>query len=454
MDGVEKSKRAGKFTVPPGRGIYGELTLSGANTSLYLHDKDEFRTFAIPDQYIKGVLNDLTKVSLIRCITISGPGSGRREGESYHFATLFPHFVLQGGSYLAPSDKTISEARFVIDDASTLFYDFDAFATVIDARPFIDQIANANESIIHRKVETGPDPQILYFTSKRQIFSVDTVLGKISAWHSPSLNPGGPEGVWLKNTSAVSIAFSDSVTFGECIGRTSTLLPYLGLLVGRPQNLLRLTLRTQAVQKTPDFLEVYWCMRPKRNPEYEGQKPHPAEVLLDPVRRSEEFSRVLAHWLSRHDTWRDARSRFFNSFAGQIRYDIDRLVGAANMFDILPDSAVPQDVVRSDELKAAKESGRELFRPLPDTRERNSVLGALGRIGKRSEAKNPPPRSVGCGCDQWPPQGDHDCYGRGGQLPQSLRPWLRPSLRLQRGYWYARVFHGRPRIRFRRVGPH
>jgi hypothetical protein len=382
MDGTENSKRAGKFTVPPGKNIDGELTLSGANTSLYLHDKDEFSTLAIQDQYIKGVLNDLTKVSLIRCITTSGPGSGGREGESYHFATVFPHFVVLGNSYLAPNDETITEAQFVIDDASTLFYDFDAFGAVIDARPFIDQITNANESIVHRKVETGPDPQILYFTGKREIFSVDTVLGGISASHSPSRNLGGPEGIWLKNTIAVSITFRDPVTFDHCTEHISTLLPYLGLLVGRPQNLLRLTLRTQGIQETPTFLEVYWCMRPKRDPEHEGQKPHPAEVLLDAVRKPQEFSRVLAHWLSRHDAWRDARSRFFNSFARQIHYDIDRLVGSANMFDILPDTAVPPVVEVSDELKAAKESSQKMFRALPRTPERDSVLNALGRIGK------------------------------------------------------------------------
>jgi hypothetical protein len=379
---TENSKEAGKFAVPPGRDIFGELTLSGANTSLYLYDKDEFNTLAIPDQYIKGVLNDLTKVSLIHCITMSGPGSGGREGESYHFATVFPHFVVLGSSYLAPGDKTIAEARFVIDDASTLFYDFDAFGAVIDTRPFIDQIANANETILHRKVETGPDSQILYFTGKREIFSVDTVLGRISASHSPRRNLGGPEGIWLKNTIAVSIAFRDPVTFEDCIERTSTLLPFLGLLVGRPQNLLRLTLRTQAVQETADILEVYWCMRPKRDPEHEGQKPHPAEVLLDTVRRSDEFSRVLAHWLSRNDAWRDARFRFFNSFAKQSYYDVDRLVGSANMFDILPDSAVPSVVEISDDLKAAKEGSEKMFRALPRTPERDSVLNVLGRIGK------------------------------------------------------------------------
>jgi len=105
MDTLEKSEWAGKFTSPPGRDIYGELTLSGAKTLLYLHDKDEFSTLAIPDQYIKGVLNDLTKVSLIRCITMWGPGSGGREGETYQFATVFPHFVVSGSSHLAPGDK-------------------------------------------------------------------------------------------------------------------------------------------------------------------------------------------------------------------------------------------------------------------------------------------------------------------------------------------------------------
>jgi hypothetical protein len=45
---------------------------------------------------------------------------------------------------------------------------------------------------------------------------------------------------------------------------------------------------------------------------------------------------------------------------------------------------VPPNVVLSDELRAAKESALELFRPLPDSPERNSVLGALGRMGKSS----------------------------------------------------------------------
>ncbi len=52
------------------------------------------------------------------------------------------------------------------------------------------------------------------------------------------------------------------------------------------------------------------------------------------------------------------------------------------MFDILPASAVPPDVTLPPELIDARLRGRELFGALPDTPERNSVLNALGRIGK------------------------------------------------------------------------
>lgn len=198
MDDHDGSKHPGTFTVSPGRDVLGELTLRGPKTSLYLHDKDEFSTQAIPNQYIKGVLHDLTKVSLIKCVTMSGPGYANRRGDTYHFSTLFPHFVAYGDTHIEPDEKKISKVHFATDDLTTLFYDFDAFGFLFDARPFIEAIANANA--YGRTIITGPDPQILYFTGKREIFSADTCLGRVSVSHNPRhLHLGGPEGVGLKN---------------------------------------------------------------------------------------------------------------------------------------------------------------------------------------------------------------------------------------------------------------
>jgi hypothetical protein len=63
---------------------------------------------------------------------------------------------------------------------------------------------------------------------------------------------------------------------------------------------------------------------------------------------------------------------------------VDRLVAAANMFDILPSAAVPPDVTLSEEQMSSRDEARKLFRALPQSAERNSVLGALGRMGKSS----------------------------------------------------------------------
>jgi len=383
MDELEGSKQIGTFTVSPGRDLHGELTLAGPKTSLYLRDKNFFSTDFVPDHCLKGILHDLNKVTLIDCIS-PGPGTAYYGAESYHFAEIFPHYVIYGGHHIGPKEKKITEVQFVIDDASTLFYDFDAFGHVIDAGQFIEPIISAREKAFNRQIKTGPASQILYFAGNLEIFATDTVLGRISASHNPHGNLGGPKGVWLKNTISVTIAFKEELAFKHAISRASMLLRYLGVVAGRSQNVLSLSLRIKPDTEGPGLLQVYWSMPPRRDPSKERENPHPADVLVDAVDEPEQFSRVLAAWLDRQQSWHDARMRFDSSFAEQRHYDINRLIGSANMFDILPGSAVPSDVSLTDELKAAKDCSRRIFKALPESPERNSVLNALGRVGKSS----------------------------------------------------------------------
>lgn len=374
-----KSSQAGTFTIAPGRHVHGELTLASRRTALHLHDKDFFWTR--DTRYLTGVLHDLTKVSLIDCVTIESTQSSRSDGGGYHSANIFPHFVVLGDQHIAPEEKTITEVHFVIDDASTLFYDFDAFGSVIDARPFIEQIVGADAR--NRKIVTGPDPQILYFTGKREIFAIETVIGRISASHNPSRTLiGGPEGVQLRNTIFTTIAFKEPVLFEVAISQSATLLAYSGMLVGRPQNLRELLLHIGSDRERPVILRVHCSHGPKRNRTNEAKRPHPADALINGGMEPEVFSRVMAGWLGRQQEWRDARARFFGVFAKQRSYDIDRLIGAANMFDILPASVVAPEAPLTDEQKIARLEARRIFRALPKSPERDSVLGSLGRLGK------------------------------------------------------------------------
>jgi hypothetical protein len=379
MKELEGTKQVGTFAVSC-RDLHGELTLAASKTSLYLRDKDFFPT-DFPDRCLKGVLHDLKRVTLLGCLS-SGPGTASYGSERYHFAEVFPHFVVYGNQHIGPQEKKIMAIDFVIDDADTLFYDFDAFGHVLNAAQFIEPIIDAREKAYKRAIKTGPAAQLLYFAGNLEIFAADTVLGRISASHNPSGNFGGPTGVWLKNTISVTIAFQEELAFENAIFRMSTLLRYLGVLVGRPQNILDISLRLSEDTQAPNILQVYWSIPLRRDPSKERGDPHPGDILLDAIRDPIQFPSVLVSWLEREESWRDARVRFFNSFAEQRQYDIDRLIGSANMFDILPSSAVPTDVSLTDDFRAAIDSSRKSFKALPVSLEREGVLGALGRAAK------------------------------------------------------------------------
>jgi hypothetical protein len=270
-----------------------------------------------------------------------------------------------------------------MDDADALFHDFDAFGLVRDAPRFIENLVQENSRAIGRKIPTGPNPVILYFTVKNEIVTAETNIGLISATHGPSFNTGGPSGVRLDNKIFLSIHFKEPLTFGEAMASISAPLQYFGVLIGRLQHLSNFSIRAEAPDERPCVLEVHWSLAPRREPPNEGEKPHSADILIDPVESPGEFSRTLSSWLDRHKTWEDARLRFATSFARQREYSIDRLISAANMFDILPSSAVPSTVCLPGEVTKAKAACRKLFKALAKTLlERQSVLDALGRVGK------------------------------------------------------------------------
>lgn len=173
----DETPRPGTFTLRPGEDFFGQLTLKGGQSLLYLRDESYVSAHNIPEQCIKGVLHDLTRITLLHCIPRSTAGSAGRGNERYSFAEIFPHFVLSGDQHIGPSDKAITAIDFVIDDATTLFYDFDAFGhLIVDAKKFIEEIVHAQAKELDREISVGPEPEIFYFTGKRQIFSAETAL--------------------------------------------------------------------------------------------------------------------------------------------------------------------------------------------------------------------------------------------------------------------------------------
>jgi hypothetical protein len=374
MKKYEGFKRAGNFTFSTGREVQGELCLKGAATTLDLYSNSVFDPqYASED--IFGLLYDQSKVSLINCITMSSGGN-----EHHYFSSMFPHFVIFGDQYINSSCRVIHELSFTVDDAETLFYDFDVFGLVLNAKPYIEDILKVKQK--GKKIEIGECPHLFYYTGKYEIFSVDTVLGKISTTYGISYSNPSSKGIHVDNKIRINIAFYAEKTVDEAIASVLDVLKFLEIIAGRPQNISDLTFSLVSTENYRKPLDVYWCMPPYRACENELGKSDPFDLPLQAAINSDEFSSVLKRWMERHNEWKDGRHRFSTAFAYQNIYNIDRIVGAANMFDILPSSAYPEPVSLSSELAEARENARMAFKLLPPTPERDSVLGALGRIGK------------------------------------------------------------------------
>ena len=389
MSDPKETVFAGIFDVAPDRQLYGTLTLDGSRTELKVQDKEFFDAGALNGGVVTGELTNLDRVTLVGCLTAPVPGqSRRRDGRISHFASVFPHFVLFGNSYLNPVSESISSVSFFVDDAETIFYDFDAFGLLIDAKEMVEKAVALNSEKYKRSIKTGDDPSLMYFTGKHQIVSFDTDIGLVSVNHAPKIKLGGPNGIGMDNRIRTDVSFGMPISFSTCIKRISLLVNVLGLIAGRPQNLSDVVLVHRIPSGGDDArLRLFWSMPLRREVGNERRQAHPVDVPINAGMNPDEFAAVIMAWVDSYPLLSEARNRFLNCFSKQNFYDVDRLIGAANMFDLLPGAALPEKTPLSVELCEAIGESKKRFKDLPCSDERASVLGYLARVQDTSLKK-------------------------------------------------------------------
>ena len=377
----------GTFTLPDGTSAFGVLRIAGEDSMLNLKS-DHLLSDIQAGSSLLGVTFDRQRITCIDCLT-QGTGQGRRRSEAIHYsAEIFPHFVTVGSQHLEPDTPTIKGIHFNVDDLPTLFFDFDAFGHVIDADSVIDAVLEGARR--NRPIERGTMPIVAYFTGKVTIVKIDTVIGTVSVNHRPSFDSGGPSGVFIKNQMVVSIETETPMKFMDAIERMLTLGRFFSIAAGRKQGIsnIHLTISGSDDEKIPQHLEVYWSHR-WESVVHKGMpnRPHPGDVPLSPIGRADEFVQVIRDWLAREKTWRVPRIRYLNCLSKGSKYEVNRLVAAANMFDILPDDPTQAFGNLSQELAGAKDACISLLRAQPSGPDRDSALSALGRMGKPSLTK-------------------------------------------------------------------
>ena len=366
IEDLEKSVKKGVFTLPYGRKFEGELKLAGRESFLSLKDvlnsKSPGDTLSgvFPDNSqdvgsIKGVLSDSKKVSLLHCMA-TGFGF-HLVGKKFTYNNRFlPRFTVFGDQHISHNEKKVTGVSFIIDDADILFYDPDLFGAVTDKdkattlRPLVEQIAQHND--YGQKTGIEEHPQCFYYTGKTKIFEAGTSLGTVSASRSIKGTFGDSKGFKVENIVSINLEFAKAIAVNKAVEKAFRVLRFLELLLGRPQNLLKFLVRKKTSQTNPEELEVYGSFFPRyERPE---NKQISFKALINAVRNPREFSLALTKWLEKHDSRLYARSKFFYSFGKRI-YDVDRLISAADMFDVLPKEDSPHKPELDEEIKIAIE---------------------------------------------------------------------------------------------------
>ncbi len=380
------SRLQGNFTLPQSREAVGELLLKGPNSLLRLTSHSDLSVLR-EVSHLRGTTLDRQKITCIDCVSSSQGSAWKDNDVTHHYADVFPHFVTVGDEHVDPALAVVHSIYFAVDDLSSLFYDFDAFGHVIDAKPLIDSVLAERRRL--RPVETGDCPQIAYFTGRLNVIGVDTDIGKLGVSHRPSFNMGGPNGIYIKNRMMVSLEPGSPITFAEAIDRMVIVTLFLSVIAGRQQGIHDIQLQTASSEDQAGCpLSVYWSHAPRGHGSKEDYlKTHPGDVPLDPIRRPEEFSGVLKNWIHREARWRSPRVRYVNCLSKGNYYDPDRLIAAANMFDILPVEAVPLSTVLPDDLAKSQSECLTILKKHLPSQDRDSAISALKRMGKPSLPK-------------------------------------------------------------------
>jgi hypothetical protein len=295
---------------------------------------------------------------------------------------MFPHYVLVGEKHINPAAPIIRKIGFTVDDLSTIFYDFDAFGTMHDASGLIEKVLEPVKK--NRVVEIGEWAHIGYFTGKLKVAEIETIIGTITVSHRPTFDMGGPEGVHMENSMYVVIEFTEPLVFESAIDRVLSVARFLSVVAGRVQGIDNIEIQTeedmQGEWRKPT--RVHWSLGPKSaNRTNPYHKPSPGDVPFHPLERTEELSQVLANWIKHEPVRYIARNRYIACLKKSNKYGPDRIVAAANMFDVMPLDATPGKAALPDNLLNAQKAIIKILEGVDRSDEQNAAMAAIKRLG-------------------------------------------------------------------------
>lgn len=368
----------GDFTLADGTELPGVLSLDGSKSIFKLRGATGEIDAAIAET-ITGVLEDQKKVTLLRCFQVSCTESFGEDSVSFRYG-FFAHEVILGKRHLSSDDAVISSVSFAVDDIAVFFPQtsgvFDT--TRVKPKQMSELIASNNNSEGKALPTIGKRPHIAYYTDAGggEIFSVDTVIGNVSAINRVEIKRGNSDGAQIKNRVRFVIRFDTPVTVRQMHSRLGAILQFLDLVIGRPQNLLEIKANLTGGGLFHDH-DVHFTMQPSYERSARSQKLYASNVLINTLNDTEAICQVMSAWLDKNRSrpYELARSVFYACWRKGRSFRPDRLAAAANAFDFLPSDQLPKEPIEK-ELEPLIKNFRQAVLGLDPSIQRENVLNA------------------------------------------------------------------------------
>ena len=275
-----------------------------------------------------------------KCVSAFGCHVSRHRhalvGSMYQTDVVFQYAAI-GRRCVEKGDVLATAAEFRFDGFEQSFPALGGFETVIqpDAKlkAEIERSVGTNRK---RPITFGERSVIGIYDGSRSDLAVSgTVLGDVEI-NSRSVTI--PFGKPLKKEGPfIRLSFDEPISLICAYRRLSTVRYFIGLVIGYVPRLTELSIESMV---TTESLESFEFVAPSdRLNRGHTRQASVGMSLLNHVERQEEFGTVMTKWLRRNqeEHRRDSNARFLGNF-GSRSYNEDRLIGAVNMFDLLPPS--------------------------------------------------------------------------------------------------------------------
>ena len=325
------------------------------------------------------------KVSLLDCVR-DGSFGFMTMGDDFeiHHDNVSFRYALFGDRHVYSDEKCIRRIRFTLEGAESSVF-------MLDMSEKYGYLPNPDEEILNAIERKRPEylkgelvkgkAKVSYFRGEWDFLpSFETVHGTV---HVGRNAPGGFFRRGMEDTHRITVDFDDEPTTLEGAWvKMRDIRQFFAWMMGYSPEWKDVLASTSRLDKDGfrANLEVFCPSEWKEVPEDKRLY----GSLIDASRHPDHFMEVMTKWLERNSNTRrkSANERFFGSMRRTSERVIeDRIVAAANTFDLLPDEDKPDVQPLPDDVwQVLEDAKNKVSKLLPSGTLREDVLNALGCI--------------------------------------------------------------------------